>query len=352
MPPKADYWKHFRVEGVTATCLKEGCPRPVISLGSAPKPGAKKRITTGAVAGHLAKRHRALWSAHCETRTRAEAEKIIVKKEEEDACEMECSEVRFYDVRSSKGRLPFLKKFLPDVPESPVYWLDQDPRAEAAHKGILMQLVLDFQPFSMVTNKGFLLDKRLTLPELHIHTPGWYRDRIEKCADNARVEVHEKLKLDNPEHIWFLLDGWSAVTTSYIGAEIFYISNWKRVKMVLGCTPFETRHTGELMANFVTDVSESWDIQSKVAGVCSDTASNMTNMMSHLPGLLWNGCLNHVIQLVVNDDIMSYKEIPTLLNTCKNIAKAYHSSVNFARAVHEAQIKALMSFEQFCSFST
>ena len=61
-----------------------------------------------------------------------------------------------------------------------MYWLDQDPRAKAAHKGILMQLVLDFQPFSMVTNKGFLLDKRLTLPELHIHTPGWYRDRIEK----------------------------------------------------------------------------------------------------------------------------------------------------------------------------
>ena len=182
-----------------------------------------------------------------------------------------------------------------------MYWLDQDPRAKAAHKGILMQLVLDFQPFSMVTNKGFLLDKRLTLPELHIHTPGWYRDRIEKvillrslfiqismcfnslraqCADNARVEVNEKLKLDNPEHVWFLLDGWSAVTTSYIGAEIcklyisnsppcylpcsVYISNWKRVKMVLSCTPFETRHTGELMANFITDVSESWDIQSKV----------------------------------------------------------------------------------------
>ena len=42
--------------------------------------------------------------------SKTEAEKIIVKKEEEDACEMECSDVRFYDVRSSKGRLPFLKK--------------------------------------------------------------------------------------------------------------------------------------------------------------------------------------------------------------------------------------------------
>ena len=84
------------------------------------------------------------------------------------------------------------------------------------------------------------------------------------------------------------------------------------------------------MANFVTDVSESWDIQSKVqlstfffpsdslfhtkvAGVCSDTASNMTNMMSHLPGLLWNGCLNHVIQLVVN--VISFKKsLSALIN--------------------------------------
>ena len=75
----------------------------------------------------------------------------------------------------------------------------------------------------------------------------------------------------------------------------------------------------------------------KVAGLCTDTASNMTTMMTHLTDMLWNGCLNHIIQLVVNvssnfllkaesllkDDIMSYKEIPALLNSCKSIAKAY-----------------------------
>ena len=38
------------------------------------------------------------------------AEVAAVKKEEVDSCEMENSEVRFYDVRSSKGRLPFLAK--------------------------------------------------------------------------------------------------------------------------------------------------------------------------------------------------------------------------------------------------
>ena len=37
-----------------------------------------------------------------------------VKEEVKESCEMENSEVRFYDVRSSKGRLPFLNKSIPD----------------------------------------------------------------------------------------------------------------------------------------------------------------------------------------------------------------------------------------------
>ena len=120
---------------------------------------------------------------------------------------------------------------------------------------------------------------------------------------------------------------------------LVYISDWQRVKLVLGCSPFEMRHTGELMAQLVEDVSESWNIRSKVcvslsmvpeicvllsnrnsmvphliykvAGLCTDTASNMTSMMTFLPNLVWNGCLNHIIQLVVNvSEIM----LPFLIN--------------------------------------
>ena len=40
MPPKADYWKHFKVVGVVAYCLvAEGQ-----QLGALPKPGEKKRL--------------------------------------------------------------------------------------------------------------------------------------------------------------------------------------------------------------------------------------------------------------------------------------------------------------------
>ena len=39
MPPKAAYWTHFAVQGLTATCLLGGCKNPEVSLG--PKDGAK-----------------------------------------------------------------------------------------------------------------------------------------------------------------------------------------------------------------------------------------------------------------------------------------------------------------------
>ena len=45
MPPKADYWKYFTVQGLHALCQIEGCPKPTVSLGSAPKNGGKKRIS-------------------------------------------------------------------------------------------------------------------------------------------------------------------------------------------------------------------------------------------------------------------------------------------------------------------
>ena len=45
MPPKADYWKYFTIQGLLALCQIEGCPKPSVSLGSAPKNGGKKRIS-------------------------------------------------------------------------------------------------------------------------------------------------------------------------------------------------------------------------------------------------------------------------------------------------------------------
>ena len=73
-----------------------------------------------------------------------------------------------------------LPQVLPDVAEPEVYWADDDPRAIKAHQGILAQIVLDFQPFTIVHNKGFIIDKRMTMPQLKVHTPWYYADKLEK----------------------------------------------------------------------------------------------------------------------------------------------------------------------------
>ena len=148
---------------------------------------------------------------------------------------------------------------LPDVEEPSVYWAEDDPRAIAAHRGILAQIVVDGQPFNIVSSKGFLIDKRLSMPCLNVHFPQFYADKLEKVRiyqifvnvfclsyqllfknifkirafsneaytlgflqvyDQARDDMQGKLDSDKPESVWMALDGWSAITTSYIGAEI------------------------------------------------------------------------------------------------------------------------------------
>jgi hypothetical protein len=109
---------------------------------------------------------------------------------------------------------------LPDIPEPSIYWAEDDPRARAGHQGIVARIVLDFQPFNMVNNKGFLVDKRLTMPELKVHGAGYYADKVNKCYDKAKEDIQKKLDQENPDTVWISLDGWSAETTSYIGFEI------------------------------------------------------------------------------------------------------------------------------------
>jgi hypothetical protein len=61
-----------------------------------------------------------------------------------------------------------------------VYWVDDDVRTVSAHRGILAQIILDFEPFNMVNRRGFLIDKRQTMPDYMVHQPNFYADLMDK----------------------------------------------------------------------------------------------------------------------------------------------------------------------------
>ena len=182
MPPKADYWKYFTVQGLLALCQIEGCPKPTVSLGSAPKNGGKKRISKSS--NILASQYSSslqlleVWldtwrntmqKSGVPTARSGRGPKLRLRLSRRRRWRV----VRWRTPRSgsmmwgqARGVFLFLLRYvlerdiscvnsfsvqmLPDVPEPPVYWAELDPRAEASHRGIISQMLVDFQPLSLV----------------------------------------------------------------------------------------------------------------------------------------------------------------------------------------------------------
>ena len=102
MPPKADYWKHFKVVGVVAYCLVAEGQQPNIS----PLPFICV-LDVGAVTNHLSRHHQDLWLLYTSQRDAKKNAEAAKKKEDRANSEMENPEMRFIDLRSKAGQVSF-----------------------------------------------------------------------------------------------------------------------------------------------------------------------------------------------------------------------------------------------------
>jgi hypothetical protein len=86
----------------------------------------------------------------------------------------------------------------------------------------------------------------------------------------------------------------------------------------------EGHHFGEVLAQEVFNVLEEYEISEKLFCITTDNAGNNTTLVRHLSVLLkdakgieWDprkhhiSCLNHIINLAVQDFLKSIKAIPT-----------------------------------------
>jgi len=46
-----------------------------------------------------------------------------------------------------------------------------------------------------------------------------------------------------------------------------------------------------------------------------------------------------VVSRYLQDHILAQKEIAGLVASCKGLATAYHSSINFSQSIHDAQVE-------------
>jgi hypothetical protein len=243
------------------------------------------------------------------------------RKEMEDDEEMESGSLPVWNLRTSKQRREFLVQskvssyVVGNSSNGGSTYDIHDARAKEKHRGILMMVVLDLQPWSIVNDPGFLYFSSQMDPNYKVASDKFYRGLLDKAYKKGVQKVEDKLERDKPDFLSCQMDGWSAYRHGYIGLLVNYITPaWKRVSLCLSCGPYDGHHTGENLGNWLEEKLEKWTVLNRTTVTVSDRAANMIRMMRFLPSLIsQNDCLNHVLQLTINDEVLEKPEIKNII---------------------------------------
>ena len=191
-------------------------------------------------------------------------------------------------------------------------------------------IALDFQPFSVVDDRGFrsllnVLEPRYILPSRRYIT-----DTVLPQIHKGIVsKVEAELSLTNVESFSFTTDIWSSEISddSMISLTAHWITDaFIRKSAVLHVQSFPDSHTGANICAMFDDMFERWKIKKEnIHIIVSDNASNMVKAMKD-GGYLNLGCFAHTLQLIVNDGVLTQRSVVDTLAICRRIVGHFKRS--------------------------
>lgn len=317
LSPIWEYFEELTSDETKVLCKVVGC-KAKVSRG---KTGSTKaNLSNAPMMQHLKLKHP---KENSEFLKKKEEKKVVAEKrkaDDEDS-DLESGGAPIWNLRTSGKRQEFLYQAkvsdwcsAGSSRQESTYDI-HDLRAKERHKGILMMVILDLQPWNMVNDPGFLYYSNTLDPHYKVASDKFYRSLLSKCYEKGVKKIENKIEKDEPESVCCQLDGWSAYRHGYIGLLVNYITpGWKRVSLCLACGPYDGHHTGENLGGWLEDKLEKWKVLDKTTVTVSDTAANMIKMMDFLPDhITHNPCLNHVLQLAINDEVLEKAEIKNLI---------------------------------------
>ena len=262
---KSPIWNYFeeeRNDPTTVLCKVPGC-KSKVSRGKSGS--SKSNLSNGPMTMHLKIHHSKENAEFCRKKMEMEGKAGDKRKQMEEDEEMEGGNVSLFNLRTNRQRQEFLVQSKVSnwvtgggsVKADHVYDI-HDSRAKEKHRGILMMVILDLQPWSIVNDPGFLFFSNQMDPHYKLASDKFYRGLLDKAYKNGVSKVEDKLDKDNPEYVSCQLDGWSAYRHGYIGLLVNYITpSWKRVSLCLSCGPYDSNHTGENLGHWLEDKLEN-----------------------------------------------------------------------------------------------
>ena len=116
----------------------------------------------------------------------------------------------------------------------------------------------------------------------------------------------------------------------YLGITAHYVSkNWTLEKVLVHCGPATGKHTAVLIAEKLDTVVTSLDLEPEMfTSMTTDNAVNMLNAVNKESRTIQQGlgCIDHLLQLVINKSIEKVEPLKLAINKFKKLATNTHKS--------------------------
>ncbi|XP_069104543.1 E3 SUMO-protein ligase ZBED1-like [Argopecten irradians] len=195
-------------------------------------------------------------------------------------------------------------------------------RIQKLDNSLLQLIVGKVLPPSLVENEFFIkftneLDPRYKLPS---------RKKLMDMLSKKKEEMSEKVKeeIKGCSGVGLTHDGWTSVSTeSYNTTTIHYINEkWEMKSAVLSTKKLEGSHTGERIAETLTETKIYWGIPKIIA-----TTDNAANERKAFELLGWKrfGCYGHRINLIIKH-ALDIPETSKVLGKGRKLVTLFHTS--------------------------
>ena len=149
---------------------------------------------------------------------------------------------------------------------------------------------------------------------------------VPKLYNHVRDNV-VKPKIMEATHFSATRDLWtSAATIPYMTFTVHFIDREWALRSFCLCTfPLYEDHTGQNLADAVTDVLANWDLNlDQIVATTTDNAANIIAAFNSL-GLLCLSCFGHNLDLAINKSLQ-LERVKRALAKCHSLVEVFHRS--------------------------
>ncbi|KAL0811816.1 hypothetical protein ABMA28_009244 [Loxostege sticticalis] len=193
---------------------------------------------------------------------------------------------------------------------------------------IIQMIILDFQPFRIVEDRGFRALLEYAFPNYVIPTRKYFANNmLPALYEKTRNKLKEKNSTEVGS-ICVTVDIWStcnndsmmALTGHYIDKECCTLQSF-----LLDCVPLEKSHTAKNLSHTIKKTCDEWMISQKILLGVSDNGANIKNAIEKELGWRHFSCFSHTLNLAVTD-VLKAGDVTDVVNKIKNVVKHFKKS--------------------------